>query len=54
LIVIEPAEGGSGFSRGYASENDCKHDLQHWLDEAAYFKSIGREKIAPIAKCVKR
>jgi hypothetical protein len=53
LVVIEPAEGGSGFSRGYDSEADCKHDLQRWLGEAAYFTSIGREKDAPVAKCVK-
>jgi hypothetical protein len=53
MIVIEPLEGGSGFGRVYDSEAACKRGLQPWLAEAAHFKSIGRAKDAPIAKCVK-
>ena len=54
LVVTEPMEGGSGFTRGYDNEADCKKDLQHWLGEAAWFKSMGREKDAPQARCIDR
>ena len=54
LVVVEPMEGGSGFSRGYDTETDCKKDLQRWLAEAAWFRSAGREKDAPHAQCHKR
>ena len=53
LIVIEPLEGGSGFGRVYDNEAACKRGLKPWLAEAAHFKSVGRAKDAPIAKCVK-